>query len=190
LEGARERMRTGGAFGEVVSMGQKAVADARTGQKMSLLKVTESGTPPDNDGFYVFRVACVGSKGWQFHAVAYLKDFGRGYWSEPVAGVYQGYRVVIEDRQNRLWNSSCVSETGPGPQFWPPPPGFTRAQWRIEGEAYDIDEKEREERGFPLGGDEGLFLDLTRYSAGDLAGTMGAEKGKKRKQEEREEMVK
>ena len=168
LEGARKRMRTGGAFGEVVSMGQKAVADAQTGQKMSLLKVTESGTPPDNDGFYVFRVACVGSKGWQFHAVAYLKDFGRGYWSEPVAGVYQGYRVVIEDRPNRLWNARCASETEPAPDFWPPPPGFTRAQWRIEGEAYDIDEKERE----------------------DLAGTMGAEKGKKRKQEEREEMVK
>jgi hypothetical protein len=162
-------------------MGQKAVGNARTGQKMSLLKVTESGTPPDNDGFYVFRVACVGSKGWQFHAVAYLKDFGRGYWSEPVAGVYQGYRVVIEDRQNRLWNSSCVSETGPGPQFWPPPPGFTRAQWRTEGEAYDIDEKEREEHGLHGRGAR-LFP--------RLAGTMGAERGGKRKQEEREQMVK
>ena len=172
-------------------MGQKAVADARTGQKMSLLKVTESGTPPDNDGFYVFRVACVGSKGWQFHAVAYLKDFGRGYWSEPVAGVYQGYRVVIEQSKKGLQTSSSVLDrTAPGPQVWPPPLGYSRAQWRLEGEAYLLDEKEREERGFPLGGDEGLFLDLTRYSAGDLAGTMGAEKGKIRKQEEREQMVK
>ena len=101
LQGARETMRTAGPFGTAVRAGLQAVAKADTGQKLSMVLVREVGTPPAADGFYVFRVSCVGSKGWRFHAVTCRKAGASILWSEPVAGVYQGYRLDVGDKKRR-----------------------------------------------------------------------------------------
>ena len=87
-------------FAEAVDRCREAVS-RRKEQNMRIKKVKRARGSYLQDGFYIFRASCVGSGGWQFHAVACDIIAGTPYWSENVAKVFEGYKVNLEDGKKR-----------------------------------------------------------------------------------------
>ena len=102
LEEKRVILRGGGdlEFAEAVDRCREAVSRRRE-QNMRIKKVKRARGSNLQDGFYIFRASCVGSGGWQFHAVACDIIAGTPYWSENVAKVFEGYKVNLEDGKKR-----------------------------------------------------------------------------------------
>ena len=96
------RLRGGGKleFSEAVNKCREAVCKGRE-QHMRIAKVKRERGSNLEDGFYIFRASCVGSGGWQFHAVACDIIAGTPYWSENVAKVFEGFKVNLDDGKKR-----------------------------------------------------------------------------------------